>query len=145
MAVLALFSVYVRASLFKIESVGYKYADLATMTKRYDPARLVEGYNTMPDGEKIFYISNPVLREFLLMSSCLPSTIPVPSTLAPTSCTRPLVCGRTKSASKDLLVSHPRVRQLQQRRQSLAKKDSLTRLRVRVAIKKDRKGSGQHQ
>ena len=74
----------------------------------------------------------------LLMSVCLLSSIPVPSTLAPTSCTRPLVCGRTKSASKDLLVSHPRVRQLQQRRQSLAKKDSLTRLRVRVAIKKDR-------
>ena len=55
-------------AFFKIESVGYKYADLATMTKRYDPARLVEGYNTMPDGEKIFYISNPVLTHV-----CLPA------------------------------------------------------------------------
>lgn len=45
----------------EIESVNFRYADLKVMTKRYDPARLVNGYNTLADGEKIFYISNPAL------------------------------------------------------------------------------------
>jgi hypothetical protein len=45
----------------EIESVGFNYADLATMTRRYDPARLKDGWNTLPDGERIFYISNPAL------------------------------------------------------------------------------------
>ena len=29
--------------------------------KRYDPARLKDGFNTLPDGEEIYYISNPAL------------------------------------------------------------------------------------
>jgi len=29
--------------------------------KRYDPNQLKDGYNTLPDGEEIFYISNPAL------------------------------------------------------------------------------------
>jgi nickel-dependent lactate racemase len=45
----------------EIEGVGFKYADLKTMTQRYDPAKLKDGWNTLPDGEKIFYISNPAL------------------------------------------------------------------------------------
>jgi len=45
----------------EIESVNFKYADLKTMTLRYDPAKLKDGWNTLPDGEKIFYISNPAL------------------------------------------------------------------------------------
>ena len=54
---------YCPGSLTKeeIESVNYKYADLETMMKKYDPEKLVDGYNTMPDGEEIFYISNPAL------------------------------------------------------------------------------------
>lgn len=43
------------------ESVNFKYANLDTMLKRYDPAKLKDGVNTMPDGEEIFYISNPAL------------------------------------------------------------------------------------
>ena len=31
------------------------------MTRRYDPKKLKDGWNTLPDGEKIFYISNPAL------------------------------------------------------------------------------------
>jgi hypothetical protein len=31
------------------------------MMKRYDPDKLKDGYNIMPDGEKIFYISNPAV------------------------------------------------------------------------------------
>ncbi|MBI5382113.1 MAG: D-mannonate epimerase [Opitutae bacterium] len=45
----------------EIEGVGFKYADLKTMTARYDPAKLKDGWNTLPDGEKIFYISNPAI------------------------------------------------------------------------------------
>jgi nickel-dependent lactate racemase len=45
----------------EIESVNFKYADLSEMTKKYDPEKLKDGFNTMPDGEKIFYISNPAL------------------------------------------------------------------------------------
>jgi nickel-dependent lactate racemase len=45
----------------EIESVNFRYADLKQMTQRYDPAKLKDGWNTMPDGEKIFYISNPAL------------------------------------------------------------------------------------
>ncbi|GGG93545.1 lactate racemase domain-containing protein [Silvibacterium dinghuense] len=44
----------------EIEGVGFQYSDLATMTKRYDPEKLQDGYNLV-DGEKIFYISNPGL------------------------------------------------------------------------------------
>ena len=43
----------------EIEQVGYEYADCAAMQKRYDPARMQEGWNTMPDGEEVFYISTP--------------------------------------------------------------------------------------
>jgi len=42
-----------------IEQVGYEYADLAETQKRYDPATMKEGWNTMPDGEEVFYISTP--------------------------------------------------------------------------------------
>ena len=45
----------------EIEGVGYRYAELATMRAKYDPERLVDGWNTMPDGQRIFYISNPAL------------------------------------------------------------------------------------
>jgi len=45
----------------EIESVGYRFADLDEMTGRYNPERLKDGFNTMPDGEEVFYISNPAL------------------------------------------------------------------------------------
>jgi nickel-dependent lactate racemase len=45
----------------EIESVGFRYSDLKTMTQRYDPAKLKDGWNTLPDGEKVFFISNPAL------------------------------------------------------------------------------------
>ena len=45
----------------EVESVNFNYADLKTMTQRYDPKKLKDGWNTLPDGEKIFYISNPAL------------------------------------------------------------------------------------
>jgi nickel-dependent lactate racemase len=45
----------------EIESVNFKFANLKTMTQRYDPKKLKDGWNTLADGEKIFYISNPAL------------------------------------------------------------------------------------
>jgi nickel-dependent lactate racemase len=42
------------------EGVGFGYADLAGALKRYDPAKLRDGYNTI-DGEEIFFISHPAL------------------------------------------------------------------------------------
>lgn len=43
----------------EIESVGFRFADLNLMLKKYNPERLKEGLNILPDGEEIFYISNP--------------------------------------------------------------------------------------
>jgi nickel-dependent lactate racemase len=45
----------------EIESVNFRYADLSVMMKRYDPTKLRDGFNSMPDGETIFFISNPAL------------------------------------------------------------------------------------
>ncbi|MGQ1947912.1 lactate racemase domain-containing protein [Geofilum sp. OHC36d9] len=45
----------------EIESVYFNYADLKEMTKRYNPETLKDGFNKMPDGEEIFYISNPAV------------------------------------------------------------------------------------
>ena len=43
----------------EIEQVGYAYADLDAMQARYAPDKMQEGWNTMPDGEEVFYISTP--------------------------------------------------------------------------------------
>ncbi len=45
----------------EIESVGFEYADLDKVTAKYKPETLKEGHNVMPDGEDVFYISNPAL------------------------------------------------------------------------------------
>lgn len=45
----------------EIESVNFSYADLPAMLKKYNPDKLQNGFNVMPDGEKIFFISNPGL------------------------------------------------------------------------------------
>lgn len=43
------------------KSVNFKYGDINKMAQKYNPEVLKDGYNTMPDGEKIFFISNPAL------------------------------------------------------------------------------------
>lgn len=45
----------------EIESVGFQAADYDEMIQKYDPAKLQYGYNTLPNGEKIYYIPNPAL------------------------------------------------------------------------------------
>ena len=44
----------------EIEGVGFRYGDLATMLRKYDPAKLTHGFNTV-DGEEIFFVANPGL------------------------------------------------------------------------------------
>lgn len=45
----------------EIESVNFCYADLKETIIRYNPEVLKDGYNKLPDGEEIFFISNPAL------------------------------------------------------------------------------------
>jgi nickel-dependent lactate racemase len=45
----------------EVESVGYQHADPRQMLERYDPARLADGWNSLPDGERIYFIRNPAL------------------------------------------------------------------------------------
>jgi nickel-dependent lactate racemase len=45
----------------EIESVGFQWGDLNEARQRYDINKLFSGWNTLPDGEKIFYVPNPAL------------------------------------------------------------------------------------
>ena len=45
----------------EIEGVNFNFAPLVDMMKKYNPEKLKDGFNKMPDGEEIFYISNPGL------------------------------------------------------------------------------------
>ena len=45
----------------EIESVGFLWADYDEMINKYNPETLKNGFNKMPDGEEIFFISNPAL------------------------------------------------------------------------------------
>ena len=45
----------------EIERAGFLAADYDEMARRYDPEKLSYGYNTMPDGEEIYFIPNPAL------------------------------------------------------------------------------------
>ena len=47
--------------LTAVESVGYRSANAAELLRRYDPKQMMYGWNTLPDGEEIFYIPNPAL------------------------------------------------------------------------------------
>ena len=45
----------------EVEGVCFGYLPLQEAYKRYNPAKLKEGFNTMENGEEVFYISNPAL------------------------------------------------------------------------------------
>jgi hypothetical protein len=45
----------------EIESVGYTWGDLSEALHRYPQEQLSAGWNTMIDGEEVFYIPNPAL------------------------------------------------------------------------------------
>ena len=54
---------YCPGSLTKkeIEGVNFQYANLDSILAKYDPKKLNDGFNVLPGGEEIFYISNPAL------------------------------------------------------------------------------------
>ena len=43
----------------QVEKAGFGYGDIAAMSARYDPRVLREGWNELPGGERIYFISNP--------------------------------------------------------------------------------------
>jgi nickel-dependent lactate racemase len=45
----------------EVEGAGFGFAAVGDMLKRYNPAVLVEGTNTLPNGEEIYFISNPAI------------------------------------------------------------------------------------
>jgi len=45
----------------EIESVGFKWGDLKEAQTRYDINKLNTGWNTLADGERIFFVPNPAL------------------------------------------------------------------------------------
>jgi len=49
-----------RMSRAEVEGVNLNYADYGEMIKKYDPAVLRDGWNTV-EGEEIYYVSNPAL------------------------------------------------------------------------------------
>ncbi|MBE6551250.1 MAG: DUF2088 domain-containing protein [Ruminococcaceae bacterium] len=45
----------------EVEGVCFNYIPYDEAAKRYDPKKLKDGFNTLEDGEEIYYISNPAL------------------------------------------------------------------------------------
>jgi nickel-dependent lactate racemase len=45
----------------EVEHANFRFGDLAATTARYDPARLRDGWNDLPDGERVYCISKPAL------------------------------------------------------------------------------------
>ncbi|MEI6891318.1 MAG: lactate racemase domain-containing protein [Pontiella sp.] len=48
-------------TLDEVRSVGFEAAPYEEMAARYNPDELKDGWNVLPDGEEIYYISNPAL------------------------------------------------------------------------------------
>ncbi len=62
---------YCPAGLTKeeVEKAGFRYAPLESMMRRYDPALLHDGWNDLPGGERIYYVSNPAIGLWASRSS----------------------------------------------------------------------------
>jgi len=45
----------------EVERAGFRYGDLEATLRRHDPRALRDGWNELPDGERIYYVSNPGL------------------------------------------------------------------------------------
>lgn len=43
----------------EMEAAGFAWADPDALVKRYDPTRLSDGWNRLPDGEEIYFVSRP--------------------------------------------------------------------------------------
>jgi len=45
----------------EVEGVAFDYMAFDDAVEKYDPKKLVPGYNSLTDGEEIFFIENPAL------------------------------------------------------------------------------------
>jgi nickel-dependent lactate racemase len=45
----------------EVEKANFRYGELAAIMNRYDPGRLREGWNELPGGERIYFISKPAI------------------------------------------------------------------------------------
>jgi nickel-dependent lactate racemase len=45
----------------EVEKAGFRYGSLQEMTRLYDPKKLIDGWNTLANGERIYYVSNPAV------------------------------------------------------------------------------------
>ena len=45
----------------EIRGAGYNWIDYKEAVKRYDPDKLTEGWNILPDGEEIYFVGKPAL------------------------------------------------------------------------------------
>jgi len=52
----------------EIEKVNFKYMDINEAIRKYNPRKLNDGFNTMPNGEEIFYISAPAMGLWIYKS-----------------------------------------------------------------------------
>jgi nickel-dependent lactate racemase len=43
----------------EVNSVNFNYAELNETLERYNPEKMKNGFNTMPDGEEVYYINTP--------------------------------------------------------------------------------------
>ena len=52
----------------EVEGVGFSYLPYEQAVQRYPLHKMQAGYNTMPDGEEVFFIPNPALGLWALKS-----------------------------------------------------------------------------
>ena len=45
----------------EVTALKFNYVHYDEAAKRYDPEKLQPGFNTLPDGEEIYYVPNPAL------------------------------------------------------------------------------------
>ncbi len=57
----------------EIRAVGFEAGNLDAIVQRYQPGTLKDGFNRLPDGEEIFYISNPALGLWALRTQFEPA------------------------------------------------------------------------
>jgi nickel-dependent lactate racemase len=57
----------------QIRSVGFEAGSLDAIVKRYQPETLKDGFTHLPNGEEIFYVSNPALGLWALRSQFEPA------------------------------------------------------------------------
>ena len=57
----------------EIRAVGFEAGNLDAIVRRYQPGTLKDGFNRLPDGEEIFYISNPALGLWALRTQFEPA------------------------------------------------------------------------